>query len=455
MHRQVSFDLFRLYLGEVKLYPLLKREEEMSLAIRYREKGDIECASKLVTANLLLVVKIAMDFQRYWMQDLMDLIQEGNVGLIQAVEKFDPYRGYKFSYYASFWIKAYIMKFIMDNWKLVKIGTTQGQRKLFYNLRKEKDRLEAQGIEASPKLLSDRLNVRESEVIEMDQRLNRSEVSLDNPVNEHSEDTHQSFLTADDLPVDDQVADQEARAILHDKLMLFREQLKSSEAVIFDKRLITEDRMTLQEIGQQLGVSRERIRQVESRLKKKLKAYLEEEIEDIELHFAGTLESIGPQVRGVLASIDPNLSIIEMRSFGEQVSRRFNQERLIARLTELFGLLALLLASIGLYGVTAYNIARRTSEIGIRMALGANRADVVAMVLRGALWQIGIGLVIGIPLALVAGRAIASKLYGVGAYNPVVLAIAVCALALCAFIAGLVPARRAASIEPVEALRTE
>ena len=178
-------------------------------------------------------------------------------------------------------------------------------------------------------------------------------------------------------------------------------------------------------------------------------------IQDIEVHFAGTLENIGPQVRGVLAGIDPNLSIVEMRSFGEQVSRRFNQERLIARLTELFGLLALLLASIGLYGVTAYNLARRTSEIGIRMALGANRRDVVAMVLRAAFWQIGIGLLIGIPLALGAGRAIASKLYGVGAYSPVVLATAVLALAICAFIAGLVPARRAASIEPVEALRTE
>ena len=111
----------------------------MDLAIRYREKGDIESAYKLITANLRLVVKIAMDFQRYWMQNLMDLIQEGNIGLMQAAKKFDPYRGYKFSYYASFWIKAYIIKFIMDNWKLVKIGTTQAQRKLFFNLRKEKE----------------------------------------------------------------------------------------------------------------------------------------------------------------------------------------------------------------------------------------------------------------------------------------------------------------------------
>ena len=171
----------------------------------------------------------------------MDLIQEGNVGLMQAVKKFDPYRGYKFSYYASFWIKAYIIKFIMDNWKLVKIGTTQAQRKLFFNLRKEKERLEAQGIEVEPKLLSERLDVKESEIVEMDQRLNSWEISLDAPLQEDSEDTHKSFLPANVVPADDQLADHEAKAILHDKLMLFREQLKGKEAFIFDQRLLAED----------------------------------------------------------------------------------------------------------------------------------------------------------------------------------------------------------------------
>jgi predicted permease len=175
----------------------------------------------------------------------------------------------------------------------------------------------------------------------------------------------------------------------------------------------------------------------------------------IEIRYSGSEAEIAPQVRRVLASIDPNLSIIDMHSFGEQVVRVFNRERLIARLTELFSLLALLLASIGLYGITAYNVARRTSEIGVRMALGADRGDVVAMVLRGAFWQIGLGLVIGIPLAVVAGRVMASKLYGVAAFSPLTLALAVGVLALCAFIAGLVPAQRAASIEPVQALRIE
>ncbi|HEY1732349.1 MAG TPA: ABC transporter permease [Terriglobales bacterium] len=175
----------------------------------------------------------------------------------------------------------------------------------------------------------------------------------------------------------------------------------------------------------------------------------------IEIHYAGSEAEIGPQVRQVIASVDPNLSIIQMHTFGEQVARVFNQERLIARLTELFSLLALALASIGLYGVTAYNIARRTGEIGVRMALGADRLDVVKMVLRGAFSQVGIGLIIGVPLAIIAGHLMAAKLYSVSGFSPLILGGAVAALAVCAFIAGVVPARRAASIEPVQALRVE
>ncbi|MHC1725027.1 MAG: RNA polymerase sigma factor RpoD/SigA [Syntrophobacteraceae bacterium] len=280
----VLLDPFRLYLNDIKRHPLLSREEEMDLAIRYREKGDIESAYKLITANLRLVVKIAMDFQRYWMQNLMDLIQEGNVGLMLAAKKFDPYKGYKFSYYASFWIKAYIIKFVMDNWKLVKLGTTQTQRKLFFNLRKEKERLESEGIQASPSLLSQRLDVKESEIVEMDQRLNSWEISLDSPLKDDSEDTYKSFLPSNELPVDDRIADQEAKAILHDKLMLFRGQLlNGKEIIIFDRRLLAEEPLTLHEIGNKFGISRERVRQIQSRLKVRLKAYLEEEISDIEL----------------------------------------------------------------------------------------------------------------------------------------------------------------------------
>jgi len=160
-------------------------------------------------------------------------------------------------------------------------------------------------------------------------------------------------------------------------------------------------------------------------------------------------------IRHTLAGVDPNLTVMDLRTFDAQVAGNFTEERLIARLTSLFGILALILASIGLYGVTSYFAARRTSEIGIRMALGASRASVVTMVLRGALWQILFGLALGIPAALFAGHLMASQLYGVGAYDPMALAGATLVLALCAALAGFLPARRAASIEPMQALRTE
>ena len=212
----------------------------------------------------------------------MDLIQEGNIGLMQAVQKFDPYRGYKLSYYASFWIKAYIIKFIMDNWKLVKIGTTQAQRKLFFNLRKEKDRLLSLGFEPGPKLLAERLDVKESEVIEMDQRLGSWEVSLDAPIREDSDTDHQSFIPAEQTPVDEQLADFERKELLREKLAEFRTTLPDKERFIFDRRLLADEPLTLQEIGDRFGISRERVRQIETRITNKIKAYLRQEIRDIE-----------------------------------------------------------------------------------------------------------------------------------------------------------------------------
>ena len=190
----VKFDPLQRYLSEISKYRLLTRDEERDYGIRVKEQGDKEAAYALVTANLRLVVKIALEFQRVWMQNLLDLIQEGNIGLMQAVKKFDPYKNVKFSYYASFWIKAYILKFIMDNWRLVKIGTTQGQRKLFFKLKKEKQRLIDQGFDPKPKLLSERLGVSEREIVDMDQRLDGWDVSLDAPLKNDSETERIEFL---------------------------------------------------------------------------------------------------------------------------------------------------------------------------------------------------------------------------------------------------------------------
>jgi ABC-type antimicrobial peptide transport system permease subunit len=178
-------------------------------------------------------------------------------------------------------------------------------------------------------------------------------------------------------------------------------------------------------------------------------------INSIIINFNRPPQDAEAMMRHTLAGIDPNLTVSDIRSFDAQVAGNFNGERLIAQLTSLFAILALILASVGLYGVMSYFVARRTSEIGIRMALGATRSGVVSMVLRGALWQILIGLALGIPAALYAGHLMQSLLYGVGSYDSWALGGAILVLAICATVAGFIPARRAASIEPMQALRTE
>ena len=275
------YDPLRRYLYELGRYSLLTREEENELAVKYTEEGDQEAAYRLITSNLRLVVKIAMDFQNYWMKNLLDLIQEGNVGLLQALKKFDPYRGVKFSYYASFWIKAYILKFIMDNWHLVRVGTTQAQRKLFYNLKREKDRLTALGIEPGPKLLAETLQVSEKDVIEMGQRLEGPEVSLDAPLRADAEDSHLSFLATNDEPADDLLAESEFKELLRQKLSDFRENLEERDLEILESRILAEEPMTLQDMGEKFGISRERVRQLEERIKRNIREYLLNEIPDL------------------------------------------------------------------------------------------------------------------------------------------------------------------------------
>ncbi len=276
----VEVDALQRYMGEINRYPLLQPDEEKRLATLYVETGDRDAAYTLITSNLRLVVKIALDFQKFWMRNLLDLIQEGNIGLMQAIKKFDPYRGIKLSYYASFWIKAFILKFIMDNWKLVKIGTTQAQRKLFFSLKKEKERLRAQGYEADPKLISARLNVKEAEVIEMDQRLGSWEFSLDSPLKNDSEELHINFLTSGETAADEYLAREEMKGIFKARLAKFRETLKDNERDILDHRLLADHPLTLQEIGARHNISRERVRQIEERLLKKLRQFMQNEIPD-------------------------------------------------------------------------------------------------------------------------------------------------------------------------------
>ena len=286
----VTYDPLQIYLWEIRRYKLLTKKEELELAIRYREKGDQVAAHKLILANLRLVVKIAMDFHRYWMKNLMDLIQEGNVGLMMAVKKFDPHKGIKFSYYASFWIKAYILKFIMENWKLVKIGTTQAQRKLFFNLAKEKDRLLSLGYDPEPKLLADRLDVKKEEIIEMGQRLGGWEVSIDAPIKQGEKQDYGSLLPSKEIDIDKQISVKERKELLLQKLEEYKKTLSRKHRDIFDNRIMAEHPLTLQELGDKYKISRERVRQIQEKVLKNTKEWLMSEIPDFKENFSDLLD---------------------------------------------------------------------------------------------------------------------------------------------------------------------
>ncbi|PIR23565.1 MAG: RNA polymerase subunit sigma-70 [Deltaproteobacteria bacterium CG11_big_fil_rev_8_21_14_0_20_45_16] len=264
------------YLNSLKAYPLLNPETEKEVAIRYRENQDPAAAKTLVVSNLRLVVKIAMDYMRSGF-NLLDLIQEGNIGLLQAVKDYDPYRNVKFSSYASYWIKAYIRTFILKNWSLVKMGTTRAQRSLFYKLQKEKNQLEAVGIVPETKYLAEKFSVKEREVNEMTQRLSGRDLSLDAPLSHQDESDGGSLLqilSDATEAADDRLAQEEIKEEFTERLNSFEKTLSGKELVVFRERLRSDEPKTLQEIGDTYGITRERVRQIESRLLEKLKDYM-------------------------------------------------------------------------------------------------------------------------------------------------------------------------------------
>jgi RNA polymerase sigma-32 factor len=276
-------DPLAVYLREVQKHPLLTAEETQALAEKFLATQDAAIAARLVTANLRLVVKIAYEYRRAY-KNIMDLIQEGNIGLMQAVKRYDPYRGVKLSSYAAWWIRAYILRFILNNWRLVKLGTTQAQRKLFFNLRKKRAELQALGIDPTDAEVAKRLNVPESDVAEMDVRLQASEGSLDAPIGDGEGrptariDTMPSAVEGPEALT----ADNELQGLLRDKLSTFRATLegKDKELAIFDQRLVADEPLTLQELGDRFGISRERVRQLEQRLTGRLRDFLREEMGD-------------------------------------------------------------------------------------------------------------------------------------------------------------------------------
>ncbi len=274
-------DPLQMYMREVQQHPLLTPEEERELAAHYEKTGDPKAAARLVTANLRLVVKIAYEYRRAY-RNMMDLVQEGNIGLMQAVKKYDPYRGVKLSSYAAWWIRAYMLRFILNNWRMVKLGTTQAQRKLFFNLNKEKARLTAMGIEPTHAEIARSLDVEEKDVVEMDKRLSRSDASLDTPVNETDgrQTARVELLPAASKGPDLAAEGAELTVLVRGHLDEFRKTIKDKELVIFDERLVADEPQTLQELGDRFGVSRERVRQLEARLTDKLRDYLKQRLGD-------------------------------------------------------------------------------------------------------------------------------------------------------------------------------
>lgn len=274
----VAYDPLQRYLAEIRHISSLSREEEKKLAIKYHE-GDKAAGYQLVLANLRLVVMIAREYQRN-VQNVLDLVQEGNIGLLEAVDKFDHLRGIRFPSYAVYWIRAYMLRYLIDNVRLVKVGTTQAQRKLFFNLVKEKDKLEREGFAPEAKLLAERLNVKEKEVIEMQQRLALPDLSVDQPVSGGPDTGDLHGVLADDASsVEDVVVKEQFDSVLRMAVEEFKSSANEKEREIIERRLFVEEPATLQEIADVFGVSRERIRQIESRLKGKLRDYLGDKLE--------------------------------------------------------------------------------------------------------------------------------------------------------------------------------
>ena len=269
------------YLAEVRRYPFLSKEEELRLFHEYQQFGTREAAVKLILANLRVCVAIASEYGLAGI-DQMDLIQEGNVGLLQAMKKFDPTKNVRFYAYAAWWVRAYVLRYLLNNFRLVKIGTTQEQRRLFYNLRREKAKLERQGYVPDPKLLADRLNVRERDVVEMDQRLGSWELSLDQPMTDDGEGTFHDLLPASQAPIDDQLADTQLRVLFRKKLAEFAKMLTEREEDILRNRLLSESPVTLEDLGKKYMITKERTRQLEAKIIKKLRELMKKDIQDFE-----------------------------------------------------------------------------------------------------------------------------------------------------------------------------
>ncbi len=273
-------DPLRRYLIEISQFEPLSAEEEHRLAVLYQESEDQEATLRLITSNLRLVVKIAMLYNRVY-SNTMDLIQEGNIGLMEAVKRFDPYKGNRLPTYATWWIKAYIIKFVLDNFRIVRIGTTNERRKILFNLRKEKERLRLQGIEPTPALIAKRLNVSLDDVREVQQNIESADLSLDSHLDDRQTLSYLDTLRATDELIDEKLARGELKELFSRKVQEFTKTLNAREKAILAQRLIAEEPKTLQEIATQFSVTREAVRLNEKTLVAKIRNYMQEALKDV------------------------------------------------------------------------------------------------------------------------------------------------------------------------------
>lgn len=273
---------FARYMSEINKFPYLTEQEEYDLAVKWTEENDLSAAHKLVTSHLRLVAKIALSFRGYGLP-LLELISEGNIGLMQAVKKFDPSKGFRLATYAMWWIKAQIQEYVLHSWSLVKIGTTTAQKKLFFNLRKLKNRLKKMddaGLTPNEvAMIANELQVSEKDVVEMNQRLNNSDQSLNDPILGYDGEKveHLDFI-AEEADNHETIMI-ESNELQHKKAMLANaiDHLNERERQIIYKRRLTEPQATLEDLSQEYGISRERIRQIETRAMEKLQQLVQTE----------------------------------------------------------------------------------------------------------------------------------------------------------------------------------
>lgn len=278
-------DPLAIYLKEINRYPVISREAERELAIKVRDNQDIEAAQALVRANLRFVVKIAFQYAKYGAK-VLDLIQEGNLGLLRAVREFDPYKDTRLSTYAVWWIRSYMQEFLLRNWSIVRIGTTKAQKKLFYRLKKEQDKLEREGLSPMPKAIAHNLGVSEDDVEMMQNRMSGKDSSLNQSrKNSQGEDSPSwASQISDDHPSASAELEKNEQATMFKKaLSEFVLKLDEREKDIFENRLMSESPETLISIGERYGFSKERARQLEERIKDKLKEFLSEHYPDISI----------------------------------------------------------------------------------------------------------------------------------------------------------------------------